>query len=114
MIMDAKDFGKLTLLINEYVGLRGVVTIGNVSGELRILYADVNQSITPEDLRLVLVSKGNEYIAEKVALQEARDKEDEVSLKERNLDIKYHYVDRAGFQLTLLTEFQAANGCKEL
>lgn len=107
--MDVKDFGKLTLLINEYAGLRGVVTIGNVTGELCILYADCNQIITPEDLRLVLVSKGNEYIEEKVKLQEARDKDDVASLREKNLDIKYHYVDRAGFQLTQLAEFQATN-----
>lgn len=104
--MDERDFGNITMIINEFGNLGGVVTIGNISGELRIQYADCNQLIEPDELRMVLLLKENEYIEEYKPLVDARGADCSQSWRERNLHSYISHLKHVQHQLTLLDTWQ--------
>ena len=104
--MDEKDFGKIALVVNEFGNLNGIVTIGNVSGEVRIKYDNTYQTIEPEELRMVLLLKQNEYIEEYKPLVDARDGDCSASWRERNLQSCISHLKHIQHQLTLLTGWQ--------
>lgn len=61
--MDAKDFGKIVLIVNECANLGGTIFISNKTSQLGIKYpaSQTFQTLRPCDLSEILTDKKNEY-----------------------------------------------------
>ena len=104
--MEATDFGKIALLVNESGNLKhGEVQIYN-SGQLVIQYTEMIQTIAPCDLNILLIVKQNEYQEELAPLVAARDEADAPSWRERNLKSYIGDLVTVGYLLERLTTFQ--------
>jgi len=110
--MTPEDFGMIAMIVNEFGNLGGEIYIGNITGEIRIIYfggRGAPQLIEPHDLNNLLIVKQNEYKEELEPLEIARMKIDIAEpqgWRERNLRSYIGYLIDISYKLNELATFQ--------